>query len=226
MRPVLVLRPEPGNAATCIAARERGLAPRAVPLFAFAPLNWTVPAGVTWHGLLIGSAAVMAHGGPDLGNLRAVPVHAVGPTTARAAQAAGFRVAATGSGGLQTLVSALPPGRYLRLAGKARVALVSPPGVTIDDVVVYAARPQPLDPATVALLRQHRVVALLHSGEAARHFADQCTAHRLPRGQIALACLAPRIAQAAGADWQAVASAQRPDDDAVLSLALQMCQTL
>ena len=226
MRPVLVLRPEPGNTATCSAARARGLSPHAAPLFTYAARPWHLPAGPGWDGLLIGSAAVLRHGGAGLAALQAVPVHAVGPTTARAAQAAGFVVAQTGSGGLQAVVGTLPPGHYLRLAGEARVPLLPPPGVTIDDVVVYAARPQPLDAATIALIRGNRVLALLHSAEAARHFAGQCAAHDLPRAQIMLACLAPGIAKAAGANWQAVACAPRPDDDAVLSLAHQMCQTV
>ena len=259
MRPVLVLRPEPGNTTTCTAARALGLTPHPAPLFTYTPIDWTLsspsPSGqgsgwgrapssqlteeppnhiqmagekgtrrTPYQGLLIGSAAVFTHAGPQLTQLRQVPVHAVGPTTARAAQTAGFQIAQTGIGGLQTLVNTLPPGRYLRLSGEAKVPLTPPPGVTIDDVTVYAAQPQPLAPDTIALIRHTAVLALLHSGEAARHFAAQCTAHNLPRSQIALACLAPRIAETAGTDWQAVACAPRPDDNAVLSLAQQMCQ--
>jgi uroporphyrinogen-III synthase len=226
MRPVLVLRPEPGNAATCNAARARGLHPIAAPLFAYAARAWDLPDAAKWDGLLIGSAAVLAHGGAGLDALRTVPVHAVGPTTAHAAQGAGFGVAGTGGGGLQALVATLPPGRYLRLAGAARVPLDPPPDVTIEEVIVYAAQPQPLDPAAIELVRRAPVLALLHSAEAARQFAGECTAHALPRRHIALACLAPRIAGAAGENWQAVGIAPRPDDDAVLSLAGQMCQTL
>jgi len=225
MRPVLVLRPEPGNTITCAAARALGLRPIAAPLFAYAPRDWRLPGGATqWDGLLIGSAAVFAHGGAGLGALRTIPVHAVGAASARAATGAGFTIAGTGSGGLQCVVAALPPGRYLRLAGEAHVPLTPPAGVTVDDVIVYAANPQPLDRAAIALARRAPTVALLHSAEAARHFAEQCTAHDLPRQRIVLVCLGPRIAAAAGTDWQEIGIAQRPDDDAVLSLAQQMCQ--
>jgi len=252
MRPVLVLRPEPGNTTTCTAARALGLSPHAAPLFTYTPIAWQLLSpspsgrseardserGLGWgvspsaqptqkppyQGLLIGSAATFTHAGPQLTQLRQIPVHAVGSTTARAAQTAGFQIAQTGTGGLQTLVNALSPGHYLRLSGEAKVPLTPPPGVTIDDVTVYAAQPQPLPDATIGLIRHTPVLALLHSGEAARHFAAQCTAHNLPRNRIALACLAPRIAEAAGTDWQAVACAPRPDDNAVLSLAQQMCQ--
>lgn len=224
MRALLVLRPEPGNAATCAAARALGLVPHAAPLFVYGQRDWELPVAAQWDGLLIGSAAVFAHAGPQLAALRAVPVHAVGATTAQAARAAGFRVAQTGSGGLQPLVATLPPGRYLRLAGEAHVPLMPPAAVAIDQAIVYATEPQPLDAATIELLRREPVLVLLHSAEAARHFARECAAHDVPRARIALACLAPRIATNAGENWQAVGIATRPDDDAMLSLAQQMCQ--
>jgi len=226
MRPVLVLRPEPGNSATCAAARALGLRPVAAPLFDYAPRDWTLPGTTLWDGLLIGSAAVFTHGGTGLDALRAIPVHAVGATTARAATSAGFTVTGVGSGGLQPVVAALPPGRYLRLAGEAHVPLTPPDGVTVEDVIVYAASPQPLPPAAIDLIRRGPVLALLHSAEAARHFAGQCAANDLPRDGIALACLGPRIGAAAGRNWQAIEIAQTAEDDAVLSLAKQMCQTV
>ena len=222
-RPVLVLRPEPGNTATCRAAHAHGLHTHGAPLFAYTALDWTLPGG-SWTGLLIGSAAVFAHGGPALAELHAIPVHAVGPTTARAAQNAGFAIADTGSGGLAPMVGTLPPGRYLRVAGEERVPLIPPPGVEIVDFVVYAARPLPLALSAVDLIHHEPVVALLHSAQAARHFAKQCNDLDLPRNAIALACLAPRIAHEAGNGWQAVAIAARPDDEALLPLAQQMCQ--
>jgi uroporphyrinogen-III synthase len=226
MRPVLVLRPEPGNSATCGDARALGLLPIAAPLFEYAPRQWALPEMTRWDGLLIGSAAVFAHAGAGLDTVRAIPVHAVGAATARAATTAGFTVTGTGNGGLQPLVTTLPPGRYLRLAGEAHVALTPPDGVTVDDVIVYATRPQPLPATVIDLIRRGPVLALLHSAEAARHFAGQCTVHDLPRQRIALACLGPRIGAAAGNNWQQIGIAQSPDNDAVLSLAQQMCQTV
>jgi uroporphyrinogen-III synthase len=226
--PLLVLRPEPGNTATCRAAHAHGLHTYAAPLFVYVPREWTLPDG-QWAGLLIGSAAVFAHAGPTLSDLRHIPVHAVGPTTARAAHNAGFTIATTGSGGLAPMVGALPGSavkarRYLRVAGEERMPLTPPPGVVVVDVVVYAAQPLPLAQSAIELIRREPVLALLHSAQAARHFAAQCTALDLPRHTIALACLAPRIAQAAGENWRTVATASRPDDEALLPLAQQMCQ--
>ncbi len=226
MRLVLVLRPEPGNAATCTAARALGLEPMAAPLFVYAARAWHVPPCRAWDGLLIGSAAVFAHGGAGLHTLRSIPVHAVGAATARAAQTAGFGVVRIGSGGLQPIVASLPPGRYLRLAGAAHVALDPPADVHIDDVIVYAAMPQPLAPAVVARLAREPVLALLHSAEAARQFYEHCVRHGLARDRIMVACLAPRVAAAAGSGWQAIGVAAFPGDDAMLSMTRQMCQTV
>jgi uroporphyrinogen-III synthase len=226
MTRVVVLRPEPGNAATCTAARALGLDPYAAPLFATGPVGWQCPAPPPPDGLLIGSAAVFAHGGDALTALRAVPVHAVGATTARAAHAAGFTVATTGSGGLQAVVDTLPAGQYLRLAGEAHVPLTLPAGVSVETIVVYAARPLALNDDAATLIAREPVVALLHSAEAARHFAAECDRLNLARDHIALACLGPRIVPAAGPGWRTVHVAATPDDQAVLFLARQMCQTV
>lgn len=228
-RPVLVLRPEPGNASTVAALHEAGIEACAAPLFAYAPRVWSLPdrdEDGEWRGLLAGSAAIFRHGGPLLSTLTHVPVHAVGASTAAAARKAGFTVAQTGSGGLQRLVADLAPGRYLRPCGEAHVALSPPPGVTVLDRIVYAAEPRPLSERAEATLRTRATLALLHSGEAARHFRAECLARSIPLSRVALACLAPRIAASAGEGWETIETAQSPHEEALLSLARQMCQTV
>lgn len=221
--PLIVLRPEPGNAATTAAARDMGLMPLPCPLFAIASAEWIAPAPGSYAGLLAGSANVFRLGGAALASLQGLPVHAVGATTAQAALAAGFAVASTGSGGLQPLVRTVAPGRYLRLAGAEHVALTPPPGVEVDTRVVYAAHPLPLSPQAAQALRDG-AVALLHSGEAARHFAGECARLDIPRGAVELGCLAPRIAELAGAGWRTVRIADERTDPALLALARAMCQ--
>ncbi|KUR72847.1 hypothetical protein AQZ52_06455 [Novosphingobium fuchskuhlense] len=221
--PVIVIRPEPGNAATVAAARANGLDARPFPLFDMAPAAWTPPDPAPYCGLLAGSANVFRLGGGGLAGVRHLPVRAVGAVTAEAARAAGFAVEAVGEGGLQPVVSALPPGRYLRLAGEKRVPLALPDGVVVDDVVVYAAAGLPMPPALADVLAGPAVV-LLHSGEAAAHFAAESARIGVQRGGIALACLAPRIGSMAGEDWQRIEIAETRSDEAVLALAVQMCK--
>lgn len=225
--PVLVLRPEPGCTATVAALHAMGLEVIAAPLFAIAPVCWDVPDLAQFDAVLIGSANALRHGGEALRALQGMPTYAVGTTTAAAARAAGLAVVATGEGGLQVLLEYLDPGHrhLLRLAGRERIALEPQPGVTVTDVVVYASDTLPLSPAAVEALR-HPAVVLLHSGEAARHFAAQCDLLAIDRRHLRIAAIGARVAAACGPGWEAVRAAPRPDEQALLALALDMCQTL
>ena len=223
--PLIVIRPEPGNRETVERARSMGIDARGFPLFEIAPLPWDAPSPEGFAGLLAGSANVFRHGGAMLERLRALPVHAVGATTAEAARAAGFHVAETGSGGLQPVVEHLVAGRYLRLAGEERVPLAPPAGVLLETRVAYAVRALPFPPALRAILRERAVVAL-HSGEAARHLAREITGSDISHRGIALACLAPRISEMAGEGWLKSGIAPERTDHALLALAFQMCQTV
>ena len=110
MVPLVVIRPEPGCSNTVAAARAAGITCHGFPLFEVAARSWEGLAPQGFDALLIGSANALRHGGPGLAALRALPVLAVGETTAAEARAAGFSVAQTGAGGLQSLLDNLPAG--------------------------------------------------------------------------------------------------------------------
>lgn len=223
-RVLLVVRPEPGNARTLAAARALGLEARGVPLFAVEPVSWEQPDPAGFDAILLGSANAVRHGGEALARYTALPVYAVGATTAAAARKAGFTVAALGEGGLQALLPNLVAdgrSRVLRLSGEAHVPLETPREITIETAVVYASRPLPLPAAAVP---PGQFVAVLHSGEAARHFAAECARLGMARARVALACLAPRVAEAAGEGWAAMRIAPT-DEAALLALARDLCQT-
>lgn len=222
--PLVVIRPEPGNHTTCTAARKRGVEALAFPLFTIEPLVWHPPHG-SFDAILAGSANVFRHGGAALNALKAVPVIAVGETTAASARAAGFTIRQIGEGGLQPVVATLPPGRYIRIAGEDRVELAPPAGVRIETVVAYAARRSPFPRALAHVLGTGAVV-LLHSGEAARHFVTECERLGISKQSLYLACLAPRIAMMAGEGWAGVATASARSDAMLLELAIGMCQTV
>ena len=224
---LVVIRPEPGNAVTLAAARALGFEVYGEPLFRIVATPWEPPPTAQFDAVLIGSANALRHGGRALASYVALPAYVVGKTTAKAARDTGFVVAATGSGGLQELTAQLVQDghkRVLRLAGAEHVALDAAPGTGITTVVVYDAIALPLSPTCAARLA-HGAVVLLHSAAAARHFATECDRSAIAKRAIALACLGPRIAIAAGDGWGSVASVPRPDDTALLALAAQMCQT-
>ena len=104
MRPLLVLRPEPGASATAERARKLGLDPVLLPLFEVEPIEWAAPDPSTFDALLLTSANTIRMGGNQLERLRGLPVHAVGQATADAAHEAGFDVATSGDAGIERLL--------------------------------------------------------------------------------------------------------------------------
>lgn len=224
-RALALLRPEPGWSASAAAARRLGLEVVGHPVFKTQPLEWTVPDG-RFDALLAGSAAVFRHGGAQLAALRHLPVHAVGEATAEATRAAGFRVARTGSGGLQALLDqdAASASRFLRLGGEERVTLQAHAGQTLTEIAIYRMRPEPLAEAFAAILDRAAPLVALHSAAAARHFRGETARLGLTRGRLFLIALGPRIAKAAGPGWGAVHLADRPDDEALLVKAAALCK--
>lgn len=226
MLPLLILRPEPGNAASVAAAHALGIAEViGAPLFAIAPVAWQAPDPADYAAILAGSANLFRHGGQDLAALTTLPVVTVGAETARVAREAGFTVGFSGEGSLQDVAAGLPAGRYLRLSGSDPVPLTLREGLVVDTVTVYAAKALPLSGEAAGMLNYPCVVAL-HSGEAARHFAQECARLGLPRSAVKLACLAPRIAAMASQGWQAVEISAMRRDQPLLALAAQMCKNV
>ena len=227
--PVIVIRPEPGCAATVAAARMVGLEAHGFPLFAVHPLPWDAPDPATVDALLIGSANAPRHAGAGLARYAGKPAYVVGEATAEAARAAGLAIAATGEGGLANLMGGIAPAhrRLLRLGGRERVGLVPGDGITLTERVVYASDAQPLPAALARLLTAHalpRSLVLLHSAEAARHFSGECDRLGLPRTRMHLVALAPRIAAATGGGWADVSIAPQPSDAALLALCQRLCE--
>lgn len=221
---ILALRPEPGLAATLEKARMAGLVITGVALSEIRSVAWDCPDPAAFDGLLIGSANVFLHGGANLAALTRTPVFAVGEATGDAARAAGFAVAAIGTGGLQGVLDAIPaPCRLLRIAGEEHVPLDIPPGVTVTTVIAYRSVTLPLDPAA-PLLAEGTALVLLHSAATARYFADECDRIGIARNSITLATLGPRIAGAAGSGWRAIHTAPHPDEAALLEMVFDLCK--
>lgn len=222
---MLILRPHPGATATLAQARAMGLDAHVFPLFDVRPLPWKPVPRAAVDALLLGSANALRHGGEALALYRGLPAYAVGEKTAMAAHEAGLDVVATGKGGLQPMLAMLQAGhrRLLRMAGRERVELDIPAGVSITIREVYASEPLPM-PADLAVQLATPAVVLLHSGEAAAHFASLCDQAGIARGHIRLAAIGPRVAARAGSGWAMLRSAERPDDAALLALAGQMCE--
>ena len=219
IRPVWVLRPEPGNAATCERLSAMGRTAVSLPLFTVEPLAWEVPAAVDYDALLLTSANAVSHAGAGLSRLSALPVYAVGEATAAAARAAGLSVSATGSGGVEGIAPLLARDqrrRILHLTGHDFRALAIDAEVTVRHV--YAAQTRADSAILPALSAAPRPAdVLLHSPRAAKRFAELVDKAGLARKDLCLYTLSHTIAAAAGPDWAAVTIAERMDEAALLS---------
>ncbi len=217
-RPIVAIRPEPGLSATIAAGRELGLDITGIPLSRVEPIAWKMPKLDEVDALLIGSANAIRHGGTPLSALTDLPAYAVGKATAEALEQAGFQVAAIGEGGLQGLLDSISaPRRFLRLAGEERIDLDLPAGMSMVVRVVYRV-------ATLPLTRDHlagvadKPLILLHSAGSAEHFAREIDRLGFDRGDISVAALGPRIADAAGDGWSTIHIADRPNDPELLAM--------
>lgn len=218
-RPIAVLRPEPGNRATCARVRTAGAHALALPLFEIVPLNWTPPDPTGFDALILTSANAVRAGGEALAGYTDLPVYAVGAATARAAEAAGFAIAAIGNDDADALIAAAATNgvtRALHLGGRETGVVAS--GIIARSIAVYASEaieiaPEPLHSLIGA-------TALLHSARAADRLGMLVARHGIDPATIALAAISPSVAQAAGPGWGQVVIAAHPNDAALIAAAL------
>jgi uroporphyrinogen-III synthase len=220
--PIVAIRPEPGLSSTIARAIEVDLEIRGEPLFEVVPVRWDPPPPQNFDALLIGSANAIRQAGEALDLYRDLPIHAVGATTAMVAQEFGLHVASVGEGGLQDVLDAQPDAmRYLRLTGRAHMTLDARRHREVTTRIVYESVALPIGAALAELLREGALV-LLHSGEAARHFAAECNRLKIDRANVRLVALGSRIAAAAGTGWQAVDCPIQPNEGALFALLRDM----
>ncbi|WP_156679728.1 uroporphyrinogen-III synthase [Sphingomonas profundi] len=222
---LLILRPEPGAAATARRAASLGFATVATPLFVVRPIAWAAPDPAAFDALLLTSASAVRAGGDGLARYLALPVHAVGEATAAAARAAGFATVHAGEGDAAALAAGLARSgvrRALHLAGREHRPLVAD-GVAVETRIVYAADPAAaLAPAAAAAARAG-AVALLHSPRAAALYRALALAGGLATEGLTIAAISPAALSAAGTNWRATAAATDPTDEALLAAAARLC---
>lgn len=215
--PLIVTRPEPGNAATVERARAMGFDARAMPLFAAHAIDWRSPAPENFDALLLTSAFAARLAGPELARLASLPVHAVGAATAWAAEAAGLAVAMTGSSGAQRLLDDMTSENnrnILWLCGRDRSEFDAR-GAAITALPCYAVdRVAP--PAEWDALIAAPAILLAHSARAARRISKLVGG---ARAHLSLVAIGPAAAASAGSGWRDLAIAEQPDDVAILAQA-------
>ncbi len=224
--PLLILRPEPGAIQTAAHAAEQGWRTIVAPIFDIVPQAWEAPAASGYDALIVTSANAVRQAGPALATYQTLPVYAVGGATAKALRATGFADVRSGRGdaaALLMLAAADGVTRALHLAGvDHRDARHE--AIRLDRRIVYRSAPRDtLDDAVIAAIRRDDMIALLHSGRAASHFAALCELADIARASIGIAALAPAILDTAGTGWAAAIAADSPDDMALLAAAARLC---
>ncbi len=221
MKPLVIVRPEPGASATRKAAGALGLTAIVEPLFEVRPVPWDAPGSGQFDALLLTSANAIRHGGDDLRALVGLPAHCVGEATAEAAAQAGFTVGETGTAGIDALLAELPHealllhlcGRHWREPSSTTRAIVHLPVYELVELPV-SRRLEVLEDAVVAL----------HSPRSAATLARVVEDQGLRRGTIALAAISDQTAAAAGDGWASIETAREASDEALLAIAARLCQ--
>ena len=214
---ILVLRPQPGADETAARARALGLDPVVAPLFAVRPLDWTPPDPADFDAVMLTSASAARQAATGLIPFLTFPCYAVGEATAAAAEEAGFadvRVGPDDGKALLLMMAEDGVQSAFHACGQDHLE-IGHPDVAITRVPVYDA--EALDRLPVAA---EDGLALLHSPRAAALFASLAG----DKSRIRIAAISMKTARAAGDGWQSVAVAPRPRDQALLELALQLCQ--
>jgi uroporphyrinogen-III synthase len=229
LRPLLLItRPAEESAATAKAAALAGFDSLIVPLMAIEALPWTAP-DEDFDALLFTSPQAPRHASSLPASLAQLPVYAVGAATAQAADAAGFRVTATGNRNAEAILAAAACDgrqRILHLCGADVVAARAPAELGIRRIAVYRAvlADALAAPAEAALSRGDAFATLLYSARTAQRFAALVESVGLCRADLRIVCLSPAIAAAAGSGWRAAAAAPSPDMAALLAAARALWQ--
>ena len=213
MRKLLLLRPEPGLTASAERARALGLEVMCCPLFRIEPLDWDAPDPGQFDGLLLTSANALRCAGPQLQRLTSLPVHAVGQSTAAAAQREGFRVETIGAGNVSDLLERLPSTvRLLHLVGEDHRPIENR---EIERRVTYRSAAI----ANAVLPPLTGLVVAVHSPRAGKRLSELAG----ERAATIVAAISDATASAVGAGWQEVAVAAQPNDKSLLALAASLC---
>jgi uroporphyrinogen-III synthase len=226
---LLITRPEPDNLRTAAALRAERHEVLLAPMLRIEAVTDADLGTASWGAILITSAngvrALAAH--PRRGELLALPVLAVGGSSADAARDAGFADVDSADGDADDLArlaarrfagASLP---LLYLAGEERSGELAVPGLTVRTVVVYrAARASRFPPEAHAALEQGRIDGVLHfSRRSVESYLDCGRGIIGPALDPAHYCLSARAAEPlrlAGAARIAVAA--RPDEASLLAL--------
>ena len=230
---MLVTRPEPDAQSTMARLDALGIEAVVAPVMVRQTLDASLPPSNGFTAMVLTSAnAVRALADRNaLEQYRHLPVFAVGDRTAREATEAGFERVSSAAGAFQDLVNAMTIARMrgpiFYPTGKHQSAdlakALAPLGVMVAtakvyDMVAIDALPEPV----LAALGEGIGAVLAYSRRSAEIFASLAAdMPRDRRSSLAMLCLSEAVAEPLlEARFSRISLADRPDEDAMMSLAL------
>jgi uroporphyrinogen-III synthase len=234
MTTILVTRPQPDLAVTSAKLLALGIDPLAAPLLRRTVLATELPPAEGFAAMAVSSAnALRAMQARDaLNGFRALPLFAVGDGTAAEAEMLGFAEIVNAAGDFHDLVAAIaerrPAGPVFYPAGTKRsgdlVAALVPHGVDVAMVEVYdMTAPAALEPDMLQRIAAEADGVLIYSRRTAEAFRSLVAGHldAAARRRISVLAISAKSAEPlAEAGFAATLVAGRPDDEAMMSLAL------
>ena len=230
---MLVTRPEPDAQATLARLDALGIDALAAPVMVRQTLDASLPPPDGFTAMVLTSAnavRALAERGV-LEQYRHLPVFAVGDRTAREASEAGFERVSSAAGALQDLVNAMTIARMrgpiFYPTGKHQSAdlakALAPLGVMVATAKIYDMVAIDALPAQILAELGGEIGAVLaYSRRTAEIFATLATSlPRDKRSRLAMLCLSETVAEPLlEARFSRISLADRPDEDAMMALAL------
>ena len=233
MSRMLVTRPEPDAQSTVLRLAGLGIEAVAAPLMVRQTLPVSLPPAAGFQAMVLTSTNALrslADRGV-LDDYLSLPVFSVGDRTAREAEAAGFTRVSSAAGALQDLVNAIalakvlgplfhPTGKHQ--SGDLAQAL-APFGVMVVTAKIYDMVAEEDLPFEIeAALGDDINAVLLYSRRTAEIFTEVTRSlDEARRRKLSLLCIAEQAAEPLlAARFGRISLADRPDDDAMMALAL------
>lgn len=222
MRPIVILRPEPGASQTAARAGRRGLRIRRCPLFEARPVIWKEPAPDRFDALLLTSAQAARLAGPKLDLYLSLPAYAVGRATARALEKRGFAGVVAGEQDGSAIAARIARDGHRRVLhlGGTTVAPIDAGPLLIERIAVYTIGAKKESGLEAAL--EPGAVLLVHSPRAGERLAELITPDR--RGGFHLVAISAATLAACGTGWASGEAPDLPDDERMLALAARLCE--
>lgn len=223
-RPLVLLRPQPGNDRSAGRARAMGMEVIQIPLFEIeAVAQEDMPAG-PFDAILVTSPNGAHHGAGALARFPALPVFTVGETSAQAVRAADGRDAQVGGGDAASTIPLIARAGHraiLHICGED-VRPFDPLSLTVTRHIVYRSAPRDMRPLARTLATLPPAVIAVHSPGAGRRLNALFPPSHRNHFVLAISAAA---AHDCGTGWRRIHVAPSPDDTALLDSARPLCMS-